>query len=64
VAAHDASGRRVTANDHSSVTTVGSNVSGDGTAFTGSDATLPGIAALALALVGAASILLAARRRS
>jgi hypothetical protein len=64
VAAHDASGRRVTANDRSSVTTVGSNGSGDGTAFTGGDATLPGIAALALALVGAASMLLAARRRS
>jgi len=71
VTGRDSSGHRVTASDHASVTIVaraahngGSSGSGDGTAFTGGDATLPGLAAMALAVVGVASLLLAARRRS
>ena len=67
---HDPSGHRVTATDHASVTIVapaahnGGSSGGDGTAFTGGDATLPGLAAVVLAAVGVASLLLAARRRS
>ena len=37
---------------------------GDGTAFTGSDATVPGLASILLAAAGVASLLVAARRRS
>ena len=37
---------------------------GDGTAFTGSDTTVPGLASVRLAAVGVASLLVAARRRS
>lgn len=68
----DPSGHRVTASDHANLTIVapaahngGSSGNGDGTAFTGGDATLPGVAAVVvLAVVGVASLLLAARRRS
>jgi uncharacterized repeat protein (TIGR01451 family) len=69
--AQDPSGHHVTASDQASVTIVapatvpgGSGGNGDGTAFTGGDATLPGVAAVLLALVGAGSLLAAARRRS
>jgi len=71
VTGQDPSGHRATATAHASVTIVapaahhgGSGGSGDGTAFTGSDATLPGIAAMVLTVLGVASLLLAARRRS
>jgi len=71
VTAKDASGHRVNASGHAAVTLVagtahngGSSGNGDGTAFTGGDATLPGAAALLLAVVGATSLLIAARRRS
>jgi hypothetical protein len=71
VTGRDPSGHRVTASDHASVTIVapaalngGSSGSGDGTAFTGGDATVPGLAALVLAALGVASLVLAARRRS
>ena len=69
-AGHDPSGHRSTASDRASVTIVssaahsGGSSGGDGTAFTGGDATLPGFAAVVLAVVGVASLLLAARRRS
>jgi hypothetical protein len=66
----DPSGHTVKASAHASVTIVasaahngGTNGNGDGTAFTGRDATLPSIAALVLAIVGATSLMLAARRR-
>jgi uncharacterized repeat protein (TIGR01451 family) len=71
VTGHDPSGHPVSASDQASVTIVapathpgGSSGSGDGTAFTGGDARLPGIAAVVLAMVGAGSLLAAARRRS
>lgn len=71
VTGEDPSGHSVTASDRAAITIVagaahhdGSSGNGDGTAFTGGDATLPGLAALVLALVGATSLLLAARRRS
>lgn len=67
----DPSGHRVTTSAHASVTIVapaahhgGSSGGGDGTAFTGSDATIPGLAAFVLAALGVASLVLAARRRS
>ena len=64
----DPSGHAVTASDHASVTIVEGTgrtdgTSGDGTAFTGSDATLPAVAALLLAIAGIAALLLADRRR-
>ena len=69
--AQDPSGHHVAATDQASVTIVapavhrgGSSGSGDGTAFTGGDATFPGAAAVLLAIVGAGSLLAAARRRS
>jgi hypothetical protein len=69
--AQDPSGHGVTASDQASVTIVapathpgGSSGNGDGTAFTGGDATLPGAAAVLLAIAGAAALLAAARRRS
>jgi len=69
--AHDPSGHRVTASDQASVTIVapathpgGASGNGDGTAFTGGDASLPGAAAVLLAIVGAAALFAATRRRS
>ena len=69
--AQDPSGHRVTASDQASVTIVapathpgGASGNGDGTAFTGGDATLPGAAAVLLAIAGAAALLAASRRRS
>jgi hypothetical protein len=71
VTGDDPSGHAVTSNGHAAVTIVapaahngGSSATGDGTAFTGGDATVPGFVALALAVVGVASLLLASRRRS
>ena len=67
----DPSGHPLSASDQASVTIVapathpgGSSGSEDGTAFTGSNATPPGIAAVLLAIVGACSLLAAGRRRS
>lgn len=67
----DASGHRVRADAHAAVTIVagaghigGSGGDGGGTAFTGGDATLPGLAALFLASVGVTSLVIASRRRS
>jgi archaellum component FlaG (FlaF/FlaG flagellin family) len=71
VTGSDPSGDHVTASDQASVTIVapasdpgGSGGNGDGTAFTGGDATLPGLAAVLLAIVGAGSLVAASRRRS
>lgn len=67
-AGHDPSGQAVTASDRAAVTIVAGAANGggdgDGTAFTGSDPTLPAVAALLLAITGVAALLLAARRRS
>jgi hypothetical protein len=69
--AKDPSGHPVSAHASASVTIVapsagdsGGTGGGDGTAFTGSDATAPGLAAILLAAAGIASLLVAARRRS
>ncbi len=68
--AKDPSGHPVTAQGRASVTIVASNGGaggtggGDGTAFTGSDATVPGLASILLAIAGIASLLVAARRRT
>jgi uncharacterized repeat protein (TIGR01451 family) len=71
VTAKDASGHGVRSRDRAAVTIVaasthagGTNASGDGTAFTGGDATVPGLVALVLVVVGATALLLGARRRS
>jgi uncharacterized repeat protein (TIGR01451 family) len=70
VAGKDASGHRARASAHAAVTIVagaartgGTAGNRDGTAFTGGDATVPGVAALLLALVGGTSLFVAARRR-
>jgi uncharacterized repeat protein (TIGR01451 family) len=68
----DPSGRAVTASSRALVTIVagattagaGSNRGGDGTAFTGRDATLPAAAAMLLAIVGVAALLFPGRHRS
>jgi hypothetical protein len=67
--AKDPSGDPVSAHASASVTIVapsagGGTGGGDGTAFTGSDASLPGLAAILLAAAGIASLVVAARRRS
>jgi uncharacterized repeat protein (TIGR01451 family) len=68
--AKDPSGHGVSAHASGSVTIVASNgggggtAGGDGTAFTGSDATAPGLASILLAVAGIASLGVAARRRS
>ena len=68
--AKDPSGHPVTAKGQASVTIVasdgngGATGGGDGTAFTGSDATLPGLASILLAAAGIASLLVAGRRRT
>jgi uncharacterized repeat protein (TIGR01451 family) len=63
---HDPSGHAVTASDHAAVTIVAGadGTNGDGTAFTGSDATPSAVAALVLAIAGITALLLAERRRS
>jgi uncharacterized repeat protein (TIGR01451 family) len=68
--AKDPSAQRVSDQASASVTIVAPNGSGsggaaggDGTAFTGSDATVPGLAAILLGAAGIASLLVAARRR-
>jgi hypothetical protein len=68
--AKDPSGHPVSARASASVTIVaptgggtGGTSGGDGTAFTGSDATVPGLASILLAAAGIASLLVAARRR-
>jgi hypothetical protein len=70
VTGKDASGHRASASGHAAVTIVASAAhpggtagNGDGTAFTGGDATVPGVAALLLAIVGATSLFVAARSR-
>jgi hypothetical protein len=69
--ARDPSGQPASAHASASVTIVAPSGGGgagpgggDGTAFTGSDATVPGLASILLAVVGMASLLVAARRRS
>jgi hypothetical protein len=68
--ARDPSGHPVTAHGQTSVTIVapnggaGGTGGGDGTAFTGSDATVPGLASILLAVAGIASLLVAGRRRT
>lgn len=66
--AEDPSGHAVSDHGRASITIVGSSGGGtgggDGTAFTGSDATVPGLASILLAAAGVASLLVAARRRS
>jgi uncharacterized repeat protein (TIGR01451 family) len=68
----DPSGHPVTASDSAAVTIVAATATGgatsggggrDGTAFTGSDATLPGVVAVALAITGFAALAFAQRRR-
>jgi uncharacterized repeat protein (TIGR01451 family) len=68
--AKDPSGHPVSARGRASVSIVASSGNGpttgggDGTAFTGSDATVPGLASILLAAAGIASLLVAARRRT
>jgi uncharacterized repeat protein (TIGR01451 family) len=68
--AKDPSRHPVSAHASASVTIVapsgggsGGRAGGDGTAFTGTDATVPGLASILLAAAGIASLLVAARRR-